>query len=71
MSNRAKVSGHSGLPEEVELRMLEEKIEKKRIETEQMYQDFLRLMNFHGIAPSKRRMFLVRFSKWLVLHEEE
>ena len=28
MSNRANVSGHSGLPEEVELRMMAEKAEQ-------------------------------------------
>lgn len=68
---RTKVSGHSGLPEDIELRMMDEKIKKKREETEQMFQDFLRLMMFHGIAPHERKKFLIRFAKWLEVNKHD
>lgn len=67
MSNRANVSGHSGLPEKVELRMMQEKMEKRQKDNEFMYMEFLDLMNKHGIAPGERRKFIIRFSRWMEL----
>ncbi|MBR4934462.1 MAG: hypothetical protein IKZ01_01175 [Anaerotignum sp.] len=65
MSNRAKVSGHSGLPEEVELRMMQEKAEERRREKDKLFSEMLEVMNRNGVAPNERMRHLARFVKWL------
>ena len=65
MSNKAKVSGHSGLPEEVELRMLAEKVMMSEIRRQKRFEAVLNLMNSLGIAPYERRTFIIAFAKWL------
>ena len=65
MGNKAKVSGHSGLPEEVELRMLAEKVMMSEIRRQKRFEAVLNLMNSLGIAPHERRTFIIAFAKWL------
>lgn len=65
MGNKAKVSGHSGLPEEVELRMLAEKEEALRRKKEMMFSELLAVMKKYGIAPNRRRETVIQFAKWM------
>ena len=60
-----KVSGHSGLPEEVEIRMLVEKAEKNKARQEQRFNDLLDFLRKLGIAPNERRKFIISFLKWM------
>lgn len=66
-----KVSGHSGLPEDVELRILVEKAEENRSRRESRYQEILAKMNSLGIAPTERRKFIIGFVKWLEKEKAE
>ena len=65
MSRGSRVSGHSGLREEVELRMMAEKAERLKQRKEQRYKEMVEKMNSLGIAPFERRRFFIEFMKWL------
>ena len=65
MSRCSGVSGHSGLREEVELRMMAEKLERLEEQKEQRYKEMVAKMNSFGIAPFERRRFFICFIKWL------
>ena len=62
---RTKVSGHSGLPEEVELRMMQEAAEECRKKKEKMFSDLLAVMKRYGVMPSRRRETIIAFAKWM------
>ena len=62
---RTRVSGHSGLPENVELRIMAENAERAKSRKKERYQAMLNLMNSMGIAPMERRTFIISFAKWL------
>ena len=70
MSRGSRVSGHSGLPEEVELRMMAEKLERLEEQKEQRYKEMVAKMNSFGIAPFERRRFFIEFVKWLEEQEK-
>lgn len=59
------VSGHSGLPEHVELRMIAEKAEERKKKKEKLFNEMVEKMNSYGIAPDERRRFFIEFIKWL------
>ena len=61
----SKVSGHSGLPEEIELRMMEEKMQRNEEKREMRFVAVLDLMNSLGIAPHERKAFIIAFAKWM------
>lgn len=61
----SKVSGHSGLPEDVEIRMMVEKAEKNKARQEQRFRDQLEFLRKLGIAPSEMRSFIISFVKWM------
>ena len=61
----SKVSGHSGLPEEIELRMMEEKMQGNKERKEERFRSVLDLMNSLGIAPHERKTFIIAFAKWM------
>ena len=63
---KANVSGHSGLPEEVELRMLAEKVMMSEIRRQKRFEAVLNLMNSLVIAPHERRTFILSFAKWML-----
>ena len=63
------VSGHSGWPEDVELRALEEKAERVATKKQARFTAMLELMNSLGIAPRERRTFIIGFAKWLEQEE--
>jgi len=65
MQVKTKVSGHSGLPEEVELRMMQERSDARKQKTEQMFSDILAVMTKNGIAPNRRRETIIAFAKWM------
>ena len=69
MSNKANVSGHSGLPEAVELSMLAEKAEQEKRKRRARFEIMRDIMNSFGIAPKERRAFLIAFAKWLEQEE--
>ena len=62
---KTKVSGHSGLLEEVELRMLAEKAMMSEIKRKTRFEAVLNLMNSLGIAPHERKSFIIEFAKWI------
>ena len=62
---RTRVSGHSGLPEEVELRMMAEKEEALRRKKENLFSELLGVMKKYGIAPNERKRTVIAFVKWL------
>lgn len=64
-NRNTKVSGHSGLPEEVELRMMAERSEKRKEKRKKQYEEMVAKMNSFGIAPFERRRFFIGFIKWL------
>ena len=64
-NRNTRISGHSGLPEEVELRMMAEKLERLEQRKEQRYKEMVAKMNSLGIAPFERRRFFIGFIKWL------
>ena len=61
----SRVSGHSGLPEEVELRMMQEKEEALRRKKEEMFSELLAVMKKYGVMPSRRRETIIAFAKWM------
>ena len=61
----SKVSGHSGLREDVELRMMAEKAKAAEMRKLKRFDAILDLMNKLGIAPKERKEFIIRFAKWL------
>lgn len=63
---KANVSGHSGLPEEVELRILAEKVMMSDIRRQKRFEAVLDLMNEMGIAPHERKTFIISFAKWML-----
>ena len=65
MRSKSKVSGHSGLPEDVELRAMAEKAERAEMKRQAKFSAMIDLMNIMGIAPKERRAFIISFAKWL------
>lgn len=62
---KTKVSGHSGLPEEVELRMMQEKAEAIKRKKEAMYSEILEVMKRYGVAPNERLRTIAAFVRWM------
>ena len=62
---KPQISGHSGLPEHVELRMMQEKAEENQRKKEKMFSELLGVMQKYGIMPGRRRETIVAFAKWL------
>lgn len=60
-----KVSGHSGLREDIELRMMAEKAKAAEVKRLKRFDAILDLMNKLGIDPKERKEFIIRFAKWL------
>lgn len=64
-NRNTKVSGHSGLREEVELAMLEEKSIKVKAKWDKRFSETETLINSFGMSPNEKRRFLIELIKRL------
>ena len=69
-NRNTRISGHSGLPEEVELQMMAERSEKRKEKRKKQYEEMVAKMDSLGIAPFERGRFFIDFIKWLEEQEE-
>lgn len=65
MKQRNTVSGHSGLPEDVELQQMADKAKAQKEKRQKQYESVLECINKQGIAPSERRRFIIGFAQWV------
>ena len=63
---KTNVSGHSGLPEHIELQMMADKAQQVADRKEEQRKRILDLMNEMGIAPHERKTFIISFAKWML-----
>ena len=64
-SRNTKVSGHSGLREEVELAMLETKSIEVKAKWDKRFLETETLINSFGMSPEQKRQFLIELAKRL------
>lgn len=68
---KTNVSGHSGLPEAVELEQMARRSEERKAKTIHRYKTLLSTMDRLGIAPHERQTFFIQFMKWVKKETEE